>query len=110
MSSKPKKRSGGDEDVKRDKPLQAVLLADSFTNSFRPISLELPKVLCPLGNAPMLSYALESLAANDVKEVFVFCIAHADLISNFIDKSGTWLNALEANSNSNSNSIIPCVN
>ena len=35
---------GGDEDVKREKPLQAVLLADSFTNSFRPISLEMPKV------------------------------------------------------------------
>ena len=38
------KSKGGDDDVKREKPLQAILLADSFTNTFRPISLEIPKV------------------------------------------------------------------
>jgi hypothetical protein len=40
-----KKERGNDDDVKREKPLQAVLLADSFTTTFRPVSLELPKVL-----------------------------------------------------------------
>jgi translation initiation factor eIF-2B subunit epsilon len=41
----PKKGGGGgDDDVKREKPLQAVVLADSFTSTFRPISLEQPKV------------------------------------------------------------------
>ena len=39
-----KGEKGGDEDVKREKPLQAVVLADSFTTQFRPISLEQPKV------------------------------------------------------------------
>ena len=44
-----KSKGGGDDDVKREKPFQAILPADSFSNNFRPISLEIPKVLCPLG-------------------------------------------------------------
>jgi len=38
------RKGGGDEDVAQEVPLQAVLLADSFTSTFRPISLERPKV------------------------------------------------------------------
>ena len=79
---------GGDEDVKRDKPLQAVLLADSFTSTFRPVSFECPKVLFPLANAPMLAYSLDFLASNNVKEVFVCCISHADRVHEYIESSG----------------------
>ena len=39
--------------------IQAVVLADSFTNTCRPISLEMPKVLFPLCGTPMLDYVLE---------------------------------------------------
>jgi translation initiation factor eIF-2B subunit epsilon len=49
--------------------LQAVLLADSFNQRFRPMSLELPKALTPLVGVPMIEYALEWLAANRVQEV-----------------------------------------
>ena len=50
MSKKSRSRgaaaSGDDhEDLARPPPLQAVLLADSFTLKFRPITLERPKVL-----------------------------------------------------------------
>ena len=31
---------------------------DSFTRTFRPISLEHPKVLLPLANVPMIEYTL----------------------------------------------------
>ena len=80
--------SGGDEDVKRDKPLQAVLLADSFTSTFRPVSFETPKVLFPLANVPMLAYSLDFLASNNVKQVFVFSIAHAEQIRAYVESSG----------------------
>lgn len=44
---------------------------------FRPITVERPKALLPLVNAPMIEYALEWLAMNRVEEVglcfFVFC-------------------------------------
>lgn len=51
MSSKRSRGGGGaagagddSEDLTRPPPLQAILLADSFTLKFRPITLERPKV------------------------------------------------------------------
>lgn len=57
------------EDVQRQQKLQAILLADSFSVSFRPITMEGPKVLLPLVNVPMIEYTLEFLAQNGVEEV-----------------------------------------
>lgn len=34
----------GDGDIKEEEVLQAILLADSFSQAFRPVSLEIPKV------------------------------------------------------------------
>ena len=57
------------DDVNRQQKLQAILLADSFSKSFRPITLEGPKVLLPLVNVPMIEYTIEFLAQNGVEEV-----------------------------------------
>jgi translation initiation factor eIF-2B subunit epsilon len=67
--------------------LQAVVLADSFSKNFRPITLQMPKVLMPLANVPMIEYTLEFLAAGGVKEIFVFCCAHADEIERYVRES-----------------------
>jgi translation initiation factor eIF-2B subunit epsilon len=64
-----KAEGGGGEDAKRDQKLQAILLADSFSKSFRPVTWETPKVLLPLVNVPMLEYTIEFLAQNGVEEV-----------------------------------------
>ena len=92
MGKKGKKKGGGfgGDDVKADQPLQAVLFADSFSETFRPISFEQPKVLLPLVNVPMISYTLEFLATNGVEEVFVFCSSHADKVEAYLRESG-WL-------------------
>jgi translation initiation factor eIF-2B subunit epsilon len=66
--SKNKKISDIDE-AKREQKLQAVLLADSFSKSFRPMTLQSPKVLLPLVNVPMIEYTVEFLARNGVGEV-----------------------------------------
>eukprot|EP00252_Welwitschia_mirabilis_P016124 TRINITY_DN3563_c0_g2_i1.p1 TRINITY_DN3563_c0_g2~~TRINITY_DN3563_c0_g2_i1.p1 ORF type:complete len:742 (-),score=186.19 TRINITY_DN3563_c0_g2_i1:165-2390(-) len=68
-------------------PLQAILLADSFTQKFRPITMEYPKVLLPLANVPMIDYTLEWLASVGVEEVFVFCCAHSKQVTNYLEKS-----------------------
>ncbi|XP_071702394.1 translation initiation factor eIF2B subunit epsilon-like [Rutidosis leptorrhynchoides] len=78
------------EDLRRD-PLQAILLADSFTTKFRPITLECPKVLLPLVNTPMIDYTLTWLESADVEEVFVFCCSHSKQIINYLEKS-EWVN------------------
>lgn len=64
-----KKGGGGHERLEARNVLQAVLLADSFTQRFRPITIERPKVLLPLVNVPMIEYTLEWLAMNKVEEV-----------------------------------------
>jgi NDP-sugar pyrophosphorylase family protein len=64
--------------------LSAIVLADSFTQRFRPVTVERPKVLLPLAGAPLLEYTLEWLALNRVDEIFVFCCAHADQIKRYL--------------------------
>ena len=76
----------------KDNVLQAVLLADSFTKkTFRPITLEQPKVLLPLVNVPMLQYTIEFLASSGVGELFIFCAGHAQQIEEYIERASEWL-------------------
>ena len=42
---------------------------DSFSGTFRPCSLDRPKVLLPLLNVPMLDYVMEFLVSSGVQEV-----------------------------------------
>ncbi|KAF8069524.1 translation initiation factor eIF-2B subunit epsilon [Scenedesmus sp. PABB004] len=86
----PKKGGGPVERVEAKQILTAVLLADSFTQRFRPITVEKPKVLLPLVNVPLLEYTLEWLAMNKVEEIIVFCCAHADQIKAHLSE-GKWL-------------------
>ena len=65
---------GADETVtSTEQPQQAVLLADSFLKTFRPISLDQPKILCPLNNVVLLDYAMDFLAGSGVEELIVIC-------------------------------------
>ncbi|CAI0628013.1 unnamed protein product [Linum tenue] len=68
-------------------PLQAILLADSFTTKFRPITLERPKVLLPLVNVPMIDYTLAWLESAGVEEVFIFCCAHSRQVMDYLESS-----------------------
>ncbi|XP_058206789.1 uncharacterized protein LOC131320191 [Rhododendron vialii] len=72
-------------------PLQAILLADSFAQRFRPITLERPKVLLPLANIPMIDYTLAWLESAGVEEVFVFCCAHSGQVIDYLTNS-KWFN------------------
>jgi len=72
-------------------PLQAILLADSFTQKFRPITLERPKVLLPLANIPMIDYTLAWLESAGVEEVYVFCCAHSRQVIDYLTNS-KWFN------------------
>jgi translation initiation factor eIF-2B subunit epsilon len=51
--------------------------------AFMPVTVEVPRVLLPLVNVPMIEYSLEWLAANRVEEVWPpsSCLAHPDLPS-----------------------------
>ncbi|BFG37078.1 hypothetical protein CerSpe_233520 [Prunus speciosa] len=89
MGTQKKGASRGSEDpVELARvPLQAILLADSFTTKFRPITLERPKVLLPLVNVPMINYTLAWLESAGVEEVFVFCCAHSKQVIDYLESS-----------------------
>jgi len=72
------------DDVNRQQKLQAILLADSFSKSFRPITSEGPKVLLPLVNVPMIEYTIEFLAQNGVEEVEASTATFIDHLHEFI--------------------------
>jgi translation initiation factor eIF-2B subunit epsilon len=87
---------GGDQDNKHEQKLQAVLLADSFLNTFQPITLDKtsPKVLCPLNNVTLLDYSIEFLAGAGVEELFVFCVTGGDAVEAYLEKS-TWTSSIK---------------
>ncbi|KAI0512302.1 hypothetical protein KFK09_012941 [Dendrobium nobile] len=88
MAQKKNHRTSSDDPEELTRTvLQAVLLADSFAQKFRPITLERPKVLLPLVNAPMIEYTLAWLESVGVEEVFVFCCAHSQQVKSYLENS-----------------------
>ncbi|KAM5352088.1 hypothetical protein ACJ41O_004811 [Fusarium nematophilum] len=87
-SGKGKKsaKSGGAESKSED-VLQAVVLADSFQERYRPFTAEKPRCLLPLANTPLIEYTLEFLAMNGVNEVYIYCGAHTDQVEDYISRS-----------------------
>ena len=79
---------GGDDVANVKQTLQAVVLADSFANAFKPLTVRGPKVLLPIAHAPALEYVLEWLASQGVEETFVVACAHADAIEAYLHASG----------------------
>ena len=98
-NSSKNKSNANDENT--NNKIQAVILADSFTNTCRPISLEMPKVLFPLCGTPMLDYVLEFLEAANIDEVLVFCSSFPEKIEEFLANS-RW-KATSSSSDNNNN-------
>ncbi|EAQ92162.1 hypothetical protein CHGG_00397 [Chaetomium globosum CBS 148.51] len=89
-AGKAKKPAKAGTDEKREDVLQAVILADSFQDRFKPFTLETPRCLLPLVNVPVIEYTLEFLASNGVQEVFIYCGTHSESIENYINESTRW--------------------
>nr|DAD27618.1 TPA_asm: hypothetical protein HUJ06_029086 [Nelumbo nucifera] len=90
MTQKKGARVSEDAEELAHVPLQAILLADSFTQKFRPITLERPKVLLPLVNIPMIDYSLAWLESTGVEEVYVFCCSHSKQVIDYLENS-QWM-------------------
>ena len=81
MAHQAKKKSGKDgkgDALKSEEILQAIIIADSFNERFKPITLQTPRALIPVANCPTIEYTLEFLAGIGVQEILIFCRAHAD--------------------------------
>ncbi|KAK5653576.1 hypothetical protein OQA88_8838 [Cercophora sp. LCS_1] len=89
-AAKGKKGAKAGADEKAEDVLQAVILADSFQDRFKPFTLEKPRCLLPLVGVPVIEYTLEFLAANGVQEVFIYCGAHNEEVETYIHESARW--------------------
>ena len=85
LCNMPKKNA---QDLEKE-TLQALVLGDSFLEAFRPLTLDLPKVLLPLVNVPLIEYTLEMLSANDVEEIFVVVSWKADVVKEYL-RGSRW--------------------
>ena len=81
----PKKNA---QDLEKE-TLQALVLGDSFLKAFRPLTLDLPKVLLPLVNVPLIEYTLEMLSANDVEEIFIVVSWKAEAVKEYL-RGSRW--------------------
>lgn len=73
-----------------DEKLQALVILDSFTDNFKPLSLDRPECLLEILGRPLLDYNLEFLIKQNVEEIFLFCTNHYKTIKTYLDKS-KWI-------------------
>jgi translation initiation factor eIF-2B subunit epsilon len=62
-----------DEEIKERDEITAVIIADSFNRTFWPITNDMPKVLMPICNIPLIEYTIELIIRNHIKKIIVFC-------------------------------------
>ncbi|ODQ64868.1 translation initiation factor eIF-2B epsilon subunit [Nadsonia fulvescens var. elongata DSM 6958] len=82
-----KDKKGAAAEFEEETKFQAVVLTDSYQNRFRPMTLDKPRCLLPLVNAPLIEYTLEFLATAGVDEVYIVCCSHGDQIEDYIRES-----------------------
>ncbi|PHH60348.1 hypothetical protein CDD81_1833 [Ophiocordyceps australis] len=86
-SAKGKKPVKAGVERKTENLLQAVILADSFQDRFKPFTVEKPRCLLPLANTPLIEHTLEFLAMNGVDEVFIYCGSHTKQVEEYVSRS-----------------------
>ena len=71
--------------------LSAIVIAEPFSNSFHPLTLDTQKSLLPLCNIPLLNHTLELLIRSNVMEIFIIQTQSGDEIMEYI-KQSKWSN------------------
>jgi translation initiation factor eIF-2B subunit epsilon len=74
------------DDVSERVQLSAVLIADSFMSTMWPITNDLPPVLMPLCNIPLIDYTIELLALNRIKELIIICTVSTQKVREHLSK------------------------
>jgi translation initiation factor eIF-2B subunit epsilon len=84
------------EDLQQDK-LQALVLLDSYSNKFEPLSSYKAECLLPfVGGRTLLDNSIEFLIENGVEEIYLFCTKHYHQIKEYLDeKNPIWSRQVE---------------
>jgi len=87
---KPKEK----EAVQGAEKVTAVVVADTFTHDFKPLTTLTPRALVPLANVPVIDYTIEFLVLNGVEEIFVLCASHAEQLQEHL-RGSRWAHSNE---------------
>lgn len=86
MSNQSKKNQKEHENLQQEK-LQAIVLLDSYSNKYEPLSTSTAECLLPLiGGKTLLDANIEYLIENQVEEIYLFCTRHHQQIRNYIEE------------------------
>ena len=69
---------GKKEVIKKQEILQAIILADDYTEKLTPMNKYYPIVLTPIANIPLLDYIVETLIASKVQEIYIYCTNYVE--------------------------------
>ena len=75
--------------------LTAVILADSYSSNFNPLTPATPHCLLSLAGRPLLDYTLECLLLNGVNEVILYISTSPSLVKQWLNWS-KWSQELPA--------------
>ncbi|CAF0972451.1 unnamed protein product [Brachionus calyciflorus] len=90
-----KKKPQQKEDNLQQEKLIAIVLLDSYTNKFEPLSSYRAECLLPLaGGKTLLDNNIQFLIENGVEELFLFCTKHHQQIRNHIEEK-KWRKQIE---------------
>ena len=65
---------------------KAIIIGDSFSKHIYPISDELPEILLPIGNIPVIEYLLYFLTSNNINENYLIITKHCNEVEQYINK------------------------
>lgn len=65
---------------------QAIIVAESFTTNFKPLSHTRPKCLFPVANIPLLLFQIELLAQNNVTKIIIVSARDTEILKKSVNK------------------------
>lgn len=73
-------------DLNKDHVIQAVVIADTFSNNFHPMCMDKPMSLLPIVGVPIVNFVLDSLAQGGVDETILFCCRDGPRVKEYVNE------------------------
>eukprot|EP00754_Rhynchopus_humris_P000505 Rhum_TRINITY_DN10306_c0_g2::Rhum_TRINITY_DN10306_c0_g2_i1::g.37911::m.37911/K03240/EIF2B5; translation initiation factor eIF-2B subunit epsilon len=64
----------------------ALVIADSFTDDLKPLTLELPRCLMPVSGVPLLDYSVANLIDNGADEIYIVSCARSEQVQQHVEE------------------------
>ncbi|CAB4069109.1 EIF2B5 [Lepeophtheirus salmonis] len=71
-------------DLQLEESLQAVIIADSFSNNFGPLTSDTPKCLLTLVDRPILDFTLECLRNAGIEDIILYCTKNVKKMKEYV--------------------------